>query len=275
MTALLVGGHAVAATTDAVRADVVDIGDITTLTNEVIPLQLINELEPGVLSMMEEAYLVVGAGLGLTGSFNVVDTRMLGYLTEFSAVRIAEINETTRQAIRRALAEGVLAGEGSAALGLRVRAVFEQASRWRATLIARTETTTAANFARTLAMEQAGPGIVPSRRWLATLDARTRRTHLMLNNQVQPLGRPFVVPGTGSLAMYPGGFSDVKENANCRCVVLPVVNPVPRRDAVGDREAVDKVMAFIDEKVLLMERAVRRAFAAQERLVMARLAFLG
>ena len=54
--------------------------------------------------------------------------------------------------------------------------------------------------------------------WDATLDARTRPTHMQLDGQVREVGKYFEV--AGKKAKGPGYFGDPAEDCNCRCALL-------------------------------------------------------
>jgi nicotinamide riboside kinase len=94
----------------------------------------------------------------------------------------------------------------------------------RADTIARTETMRVLNVARQEAVDQVveDTGIDPSnvkRRWMATMDARTRDTHAEMDGQVVGMDEPFVSP-SGAELMFPGDPSaPAEEVINCRCVV--------------------------------------------------------
>ena len=56
------------------------------------------------------------------------------------------------------------------------------------------------------------------KQWDATLDARTRPHHTMLDGQIRELEEPFEV--AGRKAMYPSGFGIAAEDIHCRCALL-------------------------------------------------------
>ena len=62
-------------------------------------------------------------------------------------------------------------------------------------------------------------GIKVKKRWLATLDSRTRDAHQHLDNQVQEVDKPF--RSDLGLIMYPGDFEAAAANVwNCRCTLV-------------------------------------------------------
>ena len=66
--------------------------------------------------------------------------------------------------------------------------------------------------------------------WVATLDADTRDVHQDLDGQVVGMEEAF--KSNGDSALYPGQFSEVGNNANCRCTVSYIVDgtsPTARR----------------------------------------------
>lgn len=99
--------------------------------------------------------------------------------------------------------------------------------RWhgRARTVARTETLAAVNAGafRSAELEaQARGDVAPFKVWLATDDARTRKTHREADGQRTLLREPFRV-GTASL-LYPGDpHGPAQEVINCRCTLLPIV----------------------------------------------------
>ncbi len=106
-------------------------------------------------------------------------------------------------------------------------------NRNRALVIARTESTTAANKGIYLGAESSDYYIVKT--WIATLDKRTRRDHLMADTlEPVPINGVFIVGG--SIMEFPGDPTAPAEQViNCRCVMgiepitdadgLPILKP--------------------------------------------------
>ena len=59
------------------------------------------------------------------------------------------------------------------------------------------------------------------KQWDSTLDMKTRPTHRELDGQMIGVNDYFHSSGGGK-ALYPGGFSDPKEDCNCRCCLVQV-----------------------------------------------------
>lgn len=97
----------------------------------------------------------------------------------------------------------------------RVTGLYENASRYWAERIARTETVRGANYG---AMQGARKhGFLTTKEWIATHDKRTRDSHISLDGQVQDLDKPF---HNYEDIMQPGDPEASAQNTiNCRCAV--------------------------------------------------------
>lgn len=142
-----------------------------------------------------------------------------------------QVTQTTYDAIRQALVDGVAAGDSIDDLAARVRQVFAQASETRAVTIARTEVISAYNGAAVFGAESLGGDVVAAQEWIATRDGRTRESHAAADGQVVPIGQPFNV--AGNHGAYPGDPSlPAGETVNCRCAVA-FLTPEEYVDLVG------------------------------------------
>lgn len=153
-------------------------------------------------------------------SFDLADPDAVAALDVISHTFAADVTATTKQAIQDALFAGLQEGEGIPKLMDRVTAVFGEAKGWRAENIARTETARAVNQGRTEGFRQSG--VVERREWIATMDARTRETHLEAHGQIVGIDEPFIVGGyeadsPGSPDLPP------EESCACRCTTAPVI----------------------------------------------------
>lgn len=107
---------------------------------------------------------------------------------------------------------------------------------------AATAMTSAQNAGRMDTMERAkGMGIKVRKKWIATLDARTRDSHAELDGQVVDIDEPFVTHNRdGSLAeiMFPGDpQADGEQVWNCRCTLGYVYEEYP------DEEDAERIAA--------------------------------
>ncbi|MFN7135271.1 MAG: phage minor head protein, partial [Myxococcales bacterium] len=155
--------------------------------------------------------------LGAAAQFELLNPIIADHLVEFAGERISGlVNETTREALRAQLVEGVEAGESVRELAERVREVFDEADEARAELISRTEVVRSSNFANYEAQKISG--LVTKRKWVSTPDGRTRDTHRRLNGKEATLDEPFKVEGHE--AKFPGGFGVAALDCNCRCTTV-------------------------------------------------------
>ncbi len=247
--------------------DQVDIGDVEFIANDADGVILTRVVEPEIALMIREVGNWQLRSVGVNTAFNMLDARVVGYLTEFAGYKIRLINETTRRAIVVALAEGISLGEGSTALARRIRKVFDGRSKAGALAIARSETTAATGFARQQAFDQVGASVIAGKKWRATRDARTRRTHRELDNEVRPING-FFQTFTGFRAQYPGGFAVARENVNCRCTIVPVFPRVDgiKNDALNQME--QEFERIYDRWERRIERAFRRGLRMQETVIL-------
>jgi hypothetical protein len=145
------------------------------------------------------------------------------------------INTTQKQAvsiIRAATLQGWNDGLGQREVARlimdQITARGGEISRWRANVISRTETHTAAQAA---GHEAAGSlGVSVMKEWVAAEDERTRDAHSAANDIYAeggsigpiPMDQPFVVGGEE--LMYPGDTSGSAENViNCRCASVAII----------------------------------------------------
>lgn len=92
-----------------------------------------------------------------------------------------------------------------------------------ACLIARTEGGRIASLAHQDAQDVAtSKGIQLEKKWVATLDERTRTDHQILDGQTVPIDKPFTYGNY--TAMQPRLFGIAKEDINCRCDTITIVD---------------------------------------------------
>lgn len=141
------------------------------------------------------------------------------FYTNEAADRVSDVTETTRERVRQVLTD-------SEGMTISDRATYIENTlddpdfnRARSLMIARTETTLAANKGASLGAMDADYETI--KRWLAVEDRNTRPTHTDADGQEVAIDDNFTVGGYP--AQYPGDVSlPAKECVNCRCTAAYV-----------------------------------------------------
>ena len=137
-----------------------------------------------------------------------------------------------RQKISNAVTHSIIEGESLPEMTARIARETAQDNDAAMARYAATAMTSAQNAGRMDTMHRAqGMGIKVKKKWIATLDARTRDAHQELDGQVVDIDEPFVTHNRdGSLAeiMYPGDpQADGEQVWNCRCTLGYVYEEYP------------------------------------------------
>jgi HK97 family phage portal protein len=165
--------------------------------------------------------------------FDLQDPAVAEFIQARANQLAGQVTDTTYEQITSQLAEGAAAGEDTVELAARVRRVFEEASKNRSVVIARTEVVSAFNGSTAQLAALMPDDVVAGQEWIATRDGRTRKAHASADGQVRLIGQPFDVGG--SALMYPGdpnGPAD--ETIQCRCA-LALLTPEDMADLAADR----------------------------------------
>ena len=134
--------------------------------------------------------------------------------------RITSVSETTRTQIVNQIIAGQAEGLGVAVIARDISRALPAITRFRANLIARTETHGAANVGADQAAR--ATGLVLQKEWVAAADERTRPSHAAADGQVVEMDMAFDVGG--EKLMYPGDPNGTAGNTiNCRCAVSHIV----------------------------------------------------
>lgn len=171
------------------------------------------------------------------------DPMMLPMLPPEKAVLKDKAYPYYNKLINGAITQGIIQGEGIPEIAKRIAQKTGESSYASAVRNARTAYTGAQNAGRIEGLHQAQRlGINVKKRWLATLDGRTRDSHRKLDGQVQEVDKPFNSE-LGKIR-YPGDPTAAGGNVyNCRCTLTYVYPEYPsemkRRDnttgeVVGD-----------------------------------------
>jgi hypothetical protein len=176
----------------------------------------------------ENLYYQLG---GLEGSFDINNPRVLKFIANYSYKFVQGINATTVAMLQAAMSTGMEEGLGMDGIAGLIRGVFENCTKYRSLLIARTETIRASNGAAREAYEQSG--VVEGMEWLVTIDDRTCPLCNAMSGKVVGLDENFFNLGE-SLTVGEGAnrvtmkfdYEDVGYpplHPNCRCTVVPNV----------------------------------------------------
>lgn len=149
--------------------------------------------------------------------------RVKNFITLESSKAIVAITNTTRQKVRKVLKESAAAGEGIAETAKNMRTSITQFSNVRAKRIARTELLGALNTGSLIGAQTTGLKL--DKVWLASVDGRTRESHIEANGQRVDINADFVVGGVP--CQYPAAPTlSARERINCRCT--QIYKPKPR-----------------------------------------------
>lgn len=152
--------------------------------------------------------------------FKLTDPRVIRFLEQRAQRFAKRVNETTWDALRKSLAEGIKDGESIDQLAERVQREMGDRIRSSKETIARTEVIGASNGGTLLAWGQADD-VVSGKEWLATLDSRVRDSHRSAHGQRVGLDENFTVGGASGPA--PGQMGAADEDINCRCTMRPIL----------------------------------------------------
>lgn len=187
----------------------------------------------GMLAARREYFFMRNAEKGVL-DFLVAKWREIFYTYAINySYRIEnELSETTKDEIRRALATAYEMNLNADQTATLIRKqVYNEISRSRAVMIARTETTTAASLgkdtgARSWLKEQDQKGY---KQWIGREDSRERgretdTMHWHLNDQIIPIDENFTftdADGVTSYAQMPGATDlPANQRINCRCALV-------------------------------------------------------
>lgn len=145
---------------------------------------------------------------GLEISFDVENPYVQEWIRNHVFEFANQVNETTQEALRTQISEGLAAGEGTGEIATRIESVYEEASGYRAERISRTEVMSASNQGAIEGYRQSK--VVGRKEWL-TADGCCEDC-LDLSGEV-----------VGIDEMFSGGVESPPLHPNCLCCVLPVI----------------------------------------------------
>ena len=162
-------------------------------------------------------------------AFNLYDKKTVEKLLKDNPKMLPEwkINETkdyvwNEKRVQNAVAQGIIQGESIDEIGERLTDELATSNGKKMVLFARTAMTGAQNAGRVERLHDAQDmGIEVKKKWLATLDDRTRDAHAYLDGEEAEIDEPFhSILGN---IMYPGDPNADPANVyNCRCTLIYV-----------------------------------------------------
>lgn len=240
--------------------------NVPQIVSSIKPSALRKRAEPVAKQTIVQFGTQLLSDVGSTDPFNVSSPSVKAFLKEFGGKRIVRINTTTQKRVAKLLSRAVDEGKTTHEIAKELSAKFDQWSKGRAFVIAKTEVNTASNFGAWEGITQAG---IEQKEWLSTQDGNVRDTHVELDGEVTDNDKPFE-SSSGATAQYPGNFGDPAEDINCRCGVLPVVNDKRLRLSARSRfwKSLESARKPWDKK---MHSAFSKGFAEQKAAVLAAL----
>lgn len=159
-----------------------------------------------ILPVLRQLFIEAGQSTMDTfdlGAFNFTST-METSLQKRAQMFSESIIATTSDQLARQFQESLDEGESRDALVTRISNLYNDISKGRAEVIARTETHNAVQDSNMFAYKQAG---IPIKIWVTVGDAKVREEHKVLDGEEKPIDLPF-----SNGLMYPS-------EPNCRCTI--------------------------------------------------------
>lgn len=188
------------------------------------PLVIANVTESQIKEMFIDIYATLGKPQYKRSQKDAIDfeTIIAQWLGENAGLRIVSVHQTLIESIIKVIAQGYEDNISVADITLNLQRQFGW-YKYQALRIARTETTTATNYATVLASQNSE--WVQVKKWISVQDARTRRPphsiydHLDMNGQTVDEFAPFFVGGEN--IEFPGDPKAKSGNTiNCRCKIV-------------------------------------------------------
>lgn len=140
------------------------------------------------------------------------------WVQAYTAHNVQHISETTREAVKEVIQRAIDEEWDIPTTARALADLYEGFKGRRATVIARTEVVAASNAGAFFAAKQLG--VPMKKRWIATMDERTRDWHAEAHGQERDIDEPFEV--YGELLMFPGDATlgaSAENIIQCRCTV--------------------------------------------------------
>jgi len=193
--------------TKAVNKDVKKVENIPKSKEELKKLVGLSIPKVTEVVVLEGKKVLVELGVGI--SFDVLNPKVIEFIKTRTGDLIKSVSNTTKEALRRTLKEGIELGESIPKLAKRIASVYDDAQGYRSVLIARTENIAAHNSGALNGYRQSG--VVEKKTWLTAGDDRVREEHAAMDGETVMLEEAF-----SNGLMHP-------QEPNCRCCMIPVI----------------------------------------------------
>ena len=149
------------------------------------------------------------------GQFDPFDANAMDWVVEHTAESVKTIQATNLAEVKEVIKAGVSDGRSNATIAKDLRQFYTDRSPYKATRVARTETSAAAGYGQHASAKQSG--FVKTKTWMSARDGRVRDSHSFpMDGQKRPLSETY-----SNGLMYPGDPSgDPAEFINCRCAEI-------------------------------------------------------
>lgn len=228
---------------------------------------LYERLLPQYVTTMSTRWSEAARQVGLDVSFDIAQPEVERFLRDQAGQRIRGIEETTREKIREALADGIREGEDLNDLIRRVGDVFDEAKGSRAVVIARTEALESSNRAAFIAYGEAG---VPMLEWLLAPDYDPAED----DGECEPFDGKIVAVGTE----FAPGVQYPPLHPQCRCAIAPVFageNGEKRYGYIDRKQHIAAIGQFHARAERLFQNAFKRAAQDEQNRTLRRLRAAG
>jgi hypothetical protein len=197
------------------------VGDDINIDKKAEAARLKLLVKPPVTALVEEGGKRILREIGVDFAFNVNDPKVAKWLGSRMDMFSSEVAGTTFDDIRAVLRQGFSDGKPLSVIADTLRETFDSYEKYRAPLIARTETIAASNKADLLAIRQAGIEEKVVKGWLTAGDEHVRDSHREAGIKYgkEPIGidEMFVLEDPDDEMDAPGNGSEAAQNINCRC----------------------------------------------------------
>jgi SPP1 gp7 family putative phage head morphogenesis protein len=167
------------------------------------------------------------------------------YQPQYGTLQSVLLADRTRQlnSIKNVITQAFIQGQSYTRASKNLRSVFDTTAS-NAMRIVRTEGNRLANAGNWAASQSAkAQGIDIVRQWDATLDGKTREDHARLDGQREDENGFFTIDGNRT--RYPGHFGVARQDVNCRCGIIDIVDNIsPQVRTARDKDGNNVTISF-------------------------------